>query len=170
MTDAAPALADHDHMMSLVAQLSPETRARIAGRLDDRFHELTGTPRSPRRIQRRRVKGWRLPEGAVIVDRTSRFGNPFTVADAIEAEWSNPRRACVTNFEAWLCDEDPQGYYQDVYEVGGRTYDRRRILADLPLLRGKDVACPCSLPESGETDWCHARVLIELSNAPVGAL
>jgi hypothetical protein len=34
-----------DPLMQLVEQLSPETRARIARRLDDRFHELTGTPR-----------------------------------------------------------------------------------------------------------------------------
>lgn len=34
---------------------------------------------APRRIQRRRVKGWRLPPGAKIVDRSSRWGNPFAV-------------------------------------------------------------------------------------------
>jgi hypothetical protein len=41
-----PATADHARMMRLVDQLSPETRARIAQRLDDRFHEITGTPRA----------------------------------------------------------------------------------------------------------------------------
>lgn len=45
MTDR-PVTADHARMMRLVEQLSPETRARIAQRLDDRFHELTGTPRA----------------------------------------------------------------------------------------------------------------------------
>jgi len=37
--------ADGAHLLDLVNQLSPETRARIAQRLDDRFHEITGTPR-----------------------------------------------------------------------------------------------------------------------------
>lgn len=42
-----PKLADHARMMELVNQLSPETRARIARRLDDRFHQETGAPRHP---------------------------------------------------------------------------------------------------------------------------
>lgn len=46
MTDR-PKTADHARMMRLVEQLSPETRARIARRLDDRFHEITGAPRDP---------------------------------------------------------------------------------------------------------------------------
>ena len=33
---------------------------------------------SAQRIQRRRVKGWRMPEGAVYVGRGSKWGNPFT--------------------------------------------------------------------------------------------
>ncbi|MFJ4847581.1 hypothetical protein [Streptomyces sp. NPDC088733] len=41
-----PATADHARMMRLVDQLSPETRVRLAQRLDDRFHEITGTPRA----------------------------------------------------------------------------------------------------------------------------
>ena len=40
-----PLSADGQRMLDLVAQLSPETRQRLAQRLDDRFHELTGTPR-----------------------------------------------------------------------------------------------------------------------------
>lgn len=32
---------------------------------------------SPQRIQRKRTKGWRMPEGAVYVGRGSKFGNPF---------------------------------------------------------------------------------------------
>lgn len=32
-------------MLDLVAQLSPETRQRLAQSLDDRFHELMDTPR-----------------------------------------------------------------------------------------------------------------------------
>ena len=31
----------------------------------------------PKRIQRQRTKGWRMPEGAVYVGRPSRWGNPF---------------------------------------------------------------------------------------------
>lgn len=34
---------------------------------------------APKRIQLRRTKGWRKPEGAVVVARPSRWGNPFVV-------------------------------------------------------------------------------------------
>lgn len=32
----------------------------------------------PERIQRQRVRGWRMPEGAVYVGRPGKWGNPFT--------------------------------------------------------------------------------------------
>ncbi|AMS02813.1 hypothetical protein SEA_YEEZY_68 [Gordonia phage Yeezy] len=34
---------------------------------------------APQRIQRRRTKGWRMPEGAVYVGRPTRWGNPFAL-------------------------------------------------------------------------------------------
>ena len=36
---------------------------------------------TPVRIQRKRIKGWRAPKGAVYVGRGSRWGNPFVVRD-----------------------------------------------------------------------------------------
>ncbi|MDI5965791.1 DUF4326 domain-containing protein [Streptantibioticus silvisoli] len=41
-------------------------------------------------------------------------------------------------------------------------------LADLHLLRGKDLACTCPLPEPGEPDHCHAAVLLRLANDAPG--
>lgn len=32
---------------------------------------------APVRIQRKRTKGWRMPEGAVYVGRPTKWGNPF---------------------------------------------------------------------------------------------
>ena len=34
---------------------------------------------APKRIQRKRTRGWRLPEGAVAVTRPTFWGNPFPV-------------------------------------------------------------------------------------------
>ena len=31
----------------------------------------------PKRIQRQRTRGWRMPEGAIYVGRPTRWGNPF---------------------------------------------------------------------------------------------
>jgi hypothetical protein len=35
----------------------------------------------PHRVQLSRAKGWRMPANSVKVDRTTLFGNPFSIAD-----------------------------------------------------------------------------------------
>lgn len=39
------------------------------------------TEELPKRIQLRRTKGWRLPEGAVRFARPGKWENPFSVAE-----------------------------------------------------------------------------------------
>lgn len=105
----------------------------------------------PHRIQRRRTKGWRLPEGAVIVDRTTGFGNPFP----IDAE--HPPHVVVEIFR-WLLDDLACLTYGPPPAV---QYARRRWIREhIGELRGKDLACPCPLGQP-----CHADVLLELANA-----
>ena len=118
---------------------------------------------TPKRIQRKRTKGWTMPHGAVYVGRPSRWGNPFTVAGyrdvmghaATDAE---ARQACVDAFRDWL-----RG---DTWAAGsGAEWDRRRsdYLACVPGLVNRDLACWCPLDQP-----CHADVLIELANQDVG--
>lgn len=38
----------------------------------------------PKRIQRKRTKGWRMPEGAVYVGRPTKWGNTFDGTDALD--------------------------------------------------------------------------------------
>jgi len=119
----------------------------------------------PERIQRKRTKGWARPENAVIVDRSSRFGNPFTVADFLEA-WPESteeaaRESCVEMYRDWLNDKLCNGCGPEGTRWSAAARDR--ILADLPMLRGKDLACPCPVPEPGEPDHCHAVVLLTLA-------
>ncbi len=97
----------------------------------------------PKRIQRRRTKGWRLPENTVIVDRTSRFGNPFVGFHAVEA------------FKAWL--QNPSWpasrivshlhIFRHIPEEGVALHKNAKpymtgysMLDRLPKLRGKDLA------------------------------
>lgn len=37
----------------------------------------------PKRIQRKRTKGWRMPAGTVYVGRPTRYGNPFIGPEAV---------------------------------------------------------------------------------------
>ena len=39
---------------------------------------------TPRRIQRKRTKGWRKPPNTVCVDRSTRWGNRFRISPRIE--------------------------------------------------------------------------------------
>lgn len=131
----------------------------------------------PDRLQLRRAKGWRLPDGAVKVDRSTRWGNPFwpgqrVISPGAYGSVASPYHGCR-----------PAGGYGS----GPRAYRIGRVL-DLAgavqmfasyvrcdpsgwppedirhSLRGLSLACWCPLPADGEPDICHARVLLELAN------
>jgi hypothetical protein len=111
----------------------------------------------PTRIQRRRTRGWRMPEGAVYVGRPSKWGNPF-----------------------------PVGVYVDIFgnRVTGRTLAELRIREYTEALlagrlavtvddvrrelRGRDLMCWCPLPGPGEPDLCHAAVLLRIAAGDCG--
>ena len=104
----------------------------------------------PKRIQRKRMKGWKMPEGAVYVGRPSRWGNPYKrgVHDV-----DGPRTAerCVSLFRFF-------------FEANFGVFDKRTcsysVSRDtLNELRGKDLCCWCPLDAP-----CHADVLLELAN------
>lgn len=112
----------------------------------------------PDRITIRRVKGWRMPPNTRVVTRATVFGNPFSVADAREAGYcgsdADLQAMCVHEFRRWLNGSNRwwQGPESDTA--------RATILARLPELRGKNLACFC---KPGTP--CHADVLMELANA-----
>lgn len=116
----------------------------------------------PERIRRLRVKGWRRGD-AVIVDRTSRFGNPWVVgaAEVPDRETATARFAIGLAVRRIVLDT-----VIDVDEALkmlklGRYPSDEQIVREL---RGKDLACPCELPEPGERDFCHAAELIRFAN------
>ena len=54
----------------------------------DALERVTEAQGSPRRLRRRRTKGWRMPAGAIYVGRPTKWGNPFvlpTRAESVEA-------------------------------------------------------------------------------------
>lgn len=115
----------------------------------------------PKRLQRKRTKGFKLPAGAICVTRPGPFGNPYATAEAFAADLSMIQQEL---------EAEPHKYYFS---------DRRRRFAEivrrLPELRGHNLACYCKLcPKHanglplGETcpncAPCHADVLLELAN------
>ena len=99
----------------------------------------------PKRIQRKRTKGWRMPENAVYVGRPSKWGNPFKI---IPGSISFPDAAAVVELFNELVENEK---YQ------GPKFNE--MMADIHELRGKDLVCWCSIDQP-----CHADVLLELAN------
>jgi hypothetical protein len=98
---------------------------------------------TPKRIQRKRTKGWRMPEGAVYVGRPTRWGNPFIVATVLNGGNIFQDEA-VTLHRRALVEGRLQGTVAAV----------RRELA------GKDLVCWCALDQA-----CHADLLLEVANS-----
>lgn len=134
---------------------------------------------APKRIQRKRTKGWRMPEGAVYVGRGSRWGNPYAwkaqraypepyyldgeMRDADDMRRipdAERRRRSVVYFEDMLRRAPiGDGTWGQVGETAYSTIRRE--------LAGKDLACWCPLEdEHGNRVPCHADVLLEIANRP----
>lgn len=121
---------------------------------------------SPQRIQRKRERGWRMPEGAVYVGRPSRWGNPFRVGEPVlrtSPLWPYMVRA-LHGLEppAWL--DRMQVIAVDHAQTVVDAYcwwlhEQPLLMLSLPELAGRDLACWC---KPGQP--CHADALLELAN------
>lgn len=102
----------------------------------------------PERIQRKRTKDWRMPEGAVYVGRPTLWGNQFRVDDDLGRwlEWD--RETVVELHRLWIT----------------APWMEASLPHFLGLLRGKDLVCWCPLDQP-----CHADILLELANGGTGA-
>ncbi|HLF13215.1 MAG TPA: DUF4326 domain-containing protein [Gammaproteobacteria bacterium] len=111
----------------------------------------------PHRIQLSRKKGWRMPPNTVKVNRTTKWGNPFTV--------SGRRRQidCVYWFVLMTCsyllvDRSAPLKVQEAYNDRLRAAKREGFKG----LRGKNLACWCRIG-----DPCHADHLLNIVNGPL---
>ena len=130
------------------------------------------------RIQRRRTKGWRMPEGAVYVGRPSLWGNPYSLDDVRvmypEIAPADRAAAAVRLYRQELthfgllsdygytapggtieaADERWEAVDRLVVASGAKNMAEYAAIA----LRGHDVVCWCPLDQP-----CHADVLLELA-------
>lgn len=102
----------------------------------------------PVRIQRKRSRGWKFPEGAVYVGRPTQWGNPYVVGRK-----NNPRGEAPKNQV-----EAVEWFRETMVKVLAYQPNAREALEKL---RGKDLVCWCAL---GKGTPCHADVLLELAN------
>jgi hypothetical protein len=98
----------------------------------------------PVRIQRKRVKGWRAPEGCVYVGRPTVWQNPFGLRGTACMIPVESREEAIEEFRHMV-----EGEARSVGGVPGYIQE----------LRGKDVMCWCPLDRE-----CHADILLEWAN------
>jgi len=120
----------------------------------------------PERIQLRRTKGWRKPEGVFVVGRPSKWGNPFTIKEhglnlSISLYRNLIRGVWNPALLRHLSDQRLAQIYEDHWEWKRRIDGHPLEVARFELV-GRDLACWCPLSEP-----CHADVLLELANAEV---
>lgn len=96
----------------------------------------------PIRIQRKRVRGWKMPSRSKYVGRGSRFGNPFRI------NINRTREQCIAAYRHWLVTR---------YPIDGPGMPPSQ--EDIASLRGLHLSCWCPLDQP-----CHADVLLELAN------
>ncbi len=115
----------------------------------------------PVRVQRKRTKGWVMPENTVYVGRGSAFGNPFRMSECRDAGYKGTdaeiAERCKESFRAWLGP-----YWRNNWDGRVSEVARNSMLKNIDRLRGKNLACWCPLNQP-----CHADVLLELANAPL---
>lgn len=139
------------------------------------------TMSAPKRIQRKRTKGWRMPEDAVYVGRGSKWGNPFVVGESSgvfdglagrclgirdQVEILVPALTLgqvIEYYRAIVEGSISPEMYPQGHNWRGRFQMKSRgqwpTDAARQELSGKDLACWCK-----PGDLCHADVLLELAN------
>lgn len=100
----------------------------------------------PKRIQRKRSKGWRKPENTISVCRPGKWGNPFKVGKA-----GPLGRKPLDN-------EGAVGFFRDMLS-DPEMMQITGYPTDFTELAGKNLMCFCSLEQP-----CHADVLLEMAN------
>ena len=99
----------------------------------------------PKRIQRKRTKGWRKPANTSYVGRPTKYSNQFVIGRYnFKLKRDMTAQDCVDRYKFWIISRKMIGF--DEFDVATE-------------LKGKNLMCWCALAQP-----CHADVLLELAN------
>lgn len=114
----------------------------------------------PHRVQRKRTRGFKLPSNTVSVTRGTKFGNPFKVGESLKMVQDQIiSYSDLTEAEIWddvITQEIAVRLFKTYLHW---TYTGRIIYEEAKDLKGKNLACYCSLDKP-----CHADILLEIAN------
>lgn len=115
----------------------------------------------PVRIQRRRMRGWRMPPNTVSVTRPGPLGNPFRIGDFVDVDGRHVEIKTALHART-LYMENVVAFNLRLAQHPGNgkgVIGAREWIERVRALRGKNLACFCPLDQP-----CHADVLLELAN------
>lgn len=157
----------------------------------DGMPHVQGVLMSPVRVQRKRIKGWRMPEGVVYVGRGTRWGNPYIFGETQVrmpsldgGEWEHEGRLHKISGEKnfYCTGTDSQGMpvgvwhqiedatveqcvtlYREMVEGGGPHRDSQWNASAVAEIRATLAGkdLACWCPLDRP---CHADVLLTLAN------
>lgn len=137
----------------------------------------------PVRFQLKRTRGWRKPDGSVVVDRRTIWGNPFVIRGPYKVLAGHPYFVFFSLGNEWVkvsssdtlqgihrkaVDLFAQWFNTNIAEPGSELYEFRQRygwkgfeLAAVcrKLLHGKSLGCTCA-PDMP----CHGDVILKLAN------
>lgn len=125
--------------------------------------DLNALIERPVRIQRKRTKGWRMPENTVVVSRPSAWGNPIDWQECqseygcTEVEAKQAVKDIYHDLAVFALSD--RGNADAMARFANYVPTQTFIKANIATLRGKNLACWCSLDQP-----CHADVLLDLAN------
>ena len=118
------------------------------------------TTKLPARIQRKRTKGWRMPDNAVYVGRSSIWENPYSIEREGKITWHlygfGVYLSSFTSRTGMEARAEAVRRLQVLMDKDQAPWDEERIRAELA---GKNLVCWCPLDQP-----CHADVLLEIAN------
>ena len=131
-----------EHATEVTVRLAEERGAKaVVCGTEKRRENLRSRMSKPKRIQRSRAKGWKMPANAIYVGRPTVWGNPYVVGSELMNGETLTAEKAVALYEQHLADNFSER-------------DIRHCLHD------KDLACWCALDEP-----CHADVLLRIANS-----
>ena len=97
----------------------------------------------PVRVQRKRIKGFKMPPNTVYVGRPSKWGNPFLISNLISKgiPEGEALRLSLKKYKEWID-----------YKISDGILNPQE-------LRGKNLSCFCHINSP-----CHADILLKKAN------
>ena len=103
------------------------------------------TTARPVRIQRKRIKGWKMPPLTIYVGRPTPMSNPVRAG-----AWRGYTAAeAVRDYRRWISGDPAVA-----------SFGKPPSIDEIRALRGFNLACWCPFDKP-----CHADILLELANS-----